>query len=200
VAAPPLERSLDPRVERSRQVILRAALGELGEVGYGAFTIESVAARAAVGKSTIYRHWSGKLALIADAFETLHEQGTPDLGTGSSREILERIARHVAEVVVSSTFSACIPALIEGAERDPELRKFHHRFQLEARQPLIRVIEEGVAVRALPPDIDPELAAVALLGVIFYRRLMTSEPFNPAAARELVNTVLGPNPQRARGL
>jgi AcrR family transcriptional regulator len=45
----------DPRVERSKQVILRAALAELGEVGYGAFTIESVAARAAVGKSTIYR-------------------------------------------------------------------------------------------------------------------------------------------------
>jgi TetR/AcrR family transcriptional regulator, regulator of autoinduction and epiphytic fitness len=191
-------RILDPRIERSRQVILRAALDELGEVGYGAFTIESVATRAGVGKSTIYRHWSEKLALIADAFETLHEQGTPDLGSGSPRKILERIVRHVAEVVASSTFSTCIPALIDGAERDPELRKFHNHFQMEARRPLIAVIEEGVAAGAFPPHIDPELAALALLGVIFYRRLMSSEPFDPACAGELVNTVLGPKPRRAR--
>ena len=63
-------RGADPRVERSRQVILAAALGELGEAGYGAFTIESVAARAGVAKSTIYRHWPDKITLIADAFET----------------------------------------------------------------------------------------------------------------------------------
>src|SRR5215469_377784 len=107
------ENSRDPRIERSRQVILRAALDELGEVGYGAFTIESVAARAGVGKSTIYRHWPGKLALIADAFETFHEQAIPDLTSGSAHEILERILSHVAEVVAGSIFSACIPALIE---------------------------------------------------------------------------------------
>jgi TetR/AcrR family transcriptional regulator, regulator of autoinduction and epiphytic fitness len=70
----------DPRVERSKQVILRAALAELGEVGYGAFTIESVAARAAVGKSTIYRHWSGKLALIAGSPLASEDSDTPDLG------------------------------------------------------------------------------------------------------------------------
>ena len=62
---------VDPRVERSRRVILEAVLEELGEVGYGAFTIEGVAARAGVGKSTIYRHWAGKLELVEDAFRTL---------------------------------------------------------------------------------------------------------------------------------
>src|SRR5205807_9252928 len=61
----------DPRIERSRRVILEAALAELGEAGYGALTIESVAPRAGVGKSTIYRHWSGKLTLVEDAFRTL---------------------------------------------------------------------------------------------------------------------------------
>ena len=71
---------VDPRVERSRMVILEAAVEELAEVGYGGVTIESVAARAGVGKSTIYRHWPDKLALIADAFETFHVQMVPDLG------------------------------------------------------------------------------------------------------------------------
>src|SRR5580765_4898345 len=61
----------DPRIERSRRVILEAVLDELGAAGYGALTIESVAARAGVGKSTIYRHWAGKLELVEDAFRTL---------------------------------------------------------------------------------------------------------------------------------
>src|SRR6266516_1689292 len=58
----------DPRVERSRRVILEAVLEEQGDVGYGALTIESVAARAGVGKSTISQHWSGKMDLVEDAF------------------------------------------------------------------------------------------------------------------------------------
>ena len=50
------------------------ALSELAAVGYGAFTIEAVARRSGVAKSTIYRHWPGKLALIADALDTLNVQ------------------------------------------------------------------------------------------------------------------------------
>src|SRR5690242_15299150 len=103
--------AIDPRIERSRQLILRAALAELGESGFGAFAIESVAARAGVGKSTIYRHWPDRLALIGDAFTTLHVEEGPDLGSGTPRERVERIVRHVASVVAGSTFSACIPAL-----------------------------------------------------------------------------------------
>jgi TetR/AcrR family transcriptional regulator, regulator of autoinduction and epiphytic fitness len=183
--------AIDPRIERSQQLILKAALDELGDAGYGAFTIESVAARAGVGKSTIYRHWPDKLALIADAFLTFHEQQGPDLGSGNPRDRVERIVRHVAEVVAGSTFSACIPALIDGAERDGNLRKFHHRFQTEARRPLIDIIAEGVVAGDFAKTIDPELAACALLGTIFFRRLMTSTPFERERARELVDTVLG---------
>src|SRR5437588_2845228 len=172
-------------------VVLEAALEELGDVGYGAFTIESVAARAAVAKSTIYRHWSDKLALIADAFETFHEQMVPGIDSGSPRDRLERLVRHVAEVVVDSTFSVCIPALIEGAERDPRLREFHHRYSAERRQTLVDVIAEGIALGDFPPRLDPELAALALLGPIFYRRLMSGEAFDPNRAGDLVDTVLG---------
>jgi AcrR family transcriptional regulator len=179
-------------------VILGAALAELGEAGYGGFTIESVAARAGVGKSTIYRYWPDKLALIADAFATFHEQQGPDLSSGSPREKLERIVRHVAGVVAGSIFSACFPALIDAAERDPRLRKFHHRFQAEAKRPLIALLTEGVAAGDFRPGVDPELAGLALLGVIFYRRLMTSDPFDPAGAGSLIDTVVGPASPRPR--
>lgn len=185
-------RKADPRIERSRQAILSAALAELGDAGYGGFTIESVAARAGVGKSTIYRHWPDKLALIADAFQTFHEREDPDLTSGTPRERVVRIVRHVAEVVAGSTFSKCIPALIEGAERDRAVRKFHHRFQAEANKPLIAIIAEGVASGNFPAHIDPDIAAHALLGVVFYRRLMAGEPFDPTCAEELVDAVMGP--------
>jgi TetR/AcrR family transcriptional regulator of autoinduction and epiphytic fitness len=184
---------IDPRVERSRQVILQAALDELGEVGYGSFRIESVAARAGVGKSTIYRHWPDKLALIADAFETFHVQMVPGTESGSPRERVESLVRHVAEVFVDSTFSVCIPALIEGAERDPRLRAFHHQYSSQRRQSLIDVIAEGVAGGDFPASLDPELATLALLGPIIYQRLMSDEPFDPDRAIDLVDTVLGPS-------
>lgn len=182
---------IDPRVERSRQVILQAALDELGEVGYGTFRIESVAGRAGVGKSTIYRHWRDKLALIADAFETFHVQMVPSIEDLSPRERVRSLVRHVAEVFVDSTFSVCIPALIEGAERDDRLRSFHHEYSAERRQGLIDVIAEGVASGDFPADLDADLAALALLGPIIYCRLMSGEPFDPDRANDLVDIVLG---------
>jgi TetR/AcrR family transcriptional regulator, regulator of autoinduction and epiphytic fitness len=186
----PAKREVDPRIERSREVILSAALEELGEIGYGGFTIESVAARARVGKSTIYRHWPDKLALIAAAFQTFHESSLPDVESGSPREKVARVLRHVATVVSSSTFSSCIPALIDAAERDRSLRKFYIRFQREARQPLIKVIADGVVDGSFPSRIDPEIAAFALLGAIFFCRLMTSKRFDPNNAEKLIATVL----------
>jgi TetR/AcrR family transcriptional regulator, regulator of autoinduction and epiphytic fitness len=172
-------------------VILEAAVDELAEVGYGGVTIESVAARAGVGKSTIYRHWPDKLALIADAFETFHVQMVPDIGDRSAREAVETLLSHVAEVVLDSTWSRCIPALIEGAERDQRVREFHHLYSAERRQALINVIARGIEQGEFRRGLDPELATVALLGVIFYRRLMTEEPLAPDGAGELVELILG---------
>ena len=181
----------DPRVERSRMVILEAVVGELADKGYGGVTIESVAARAGVGKSTIYRHWPDKLALIADAFETFHVQMVPDLGDRTARESVELLLSHVAEVVLDSTWSRCIPALIEGAERDPRVQAFHHRYNAERRQALIDLIARGVDAGEFRSGLDPELATVALLGAIFYRRLMTGEPLPAHGAGELVELILG---------
>jgi TetR/AcrR family transcriptional regulator, regulator of autoinduction and epiphytic fitness len=171
-------------------VILKAAVEELGEVGYGSVTVESIAARAGVGKSTIYRHWRDKLALIADAFETFHEQMVPDLGDVPVRKAVALLIHHVAEVVVDSTFSRCIPALIEGAERDARMRDFHHRYSAERRRALTELIERGIREGEIDPAVDPELATVTLLGAIFYRRLMTPEPFDPDDAAKLVDLIL----------
>jgi len=171
-------------------LILKAAVEELAEVGYGRVTIESIAARAGVGKSTVYRHWSDKLALIADAFETFHEQMVPDLGDLCAREAVALLIHHVAEVVVESTFSRCIPALIEGAERDGRVREFHLRYSAQRRQALIDLIARGVKAGEISDAVDPELATTALLGAVFYRRLMSERPLNPDEAGRLVALIL----------
>jgi TetR/AcrR family transcriptional regulator of autoinduction and epiphytic fitness len=188
--APP-KPTVDPRIERSRQVILQAVLEELSELGYGALTIESAARRAGVGKATIYRHWPNKIALIGDAFKLLQQQRDPELVTGSPREKLERILRHVADVVADSPFSSCLPALIDGSERDRALRRFHHNFQTEARKPLIDLISSGIDTGDFPPRIDPETGAFALLGAIFFCRLMTDTPFSEERIPALIETVFG---------
>ena len=182
----------DPRVERSRRVILQAALAELGERGYGAFTIESVAARAGVGKATVYRHWEGKLPLIADAFQTLNVQPAAPEEGGTPRERVGRLMKHLVEGMIDSPFAACVPALIDAAERDPEVRRFHHAYNAKRRQRLVEAIAAGITAGDFPPSLDPEIAALALVGPIFYRRLMTGQPFDPGRVAALIETVLGP--------
>jgi TetR/AcrR family transcriptional regulator of autoinduction and epiphytic fitness len=187
--APGAAAELDPRVERSRRVILGAVLDELGEVGYGALTIEAVAARAGVGKSTIYRHWPGKLELVEDAFRTLKAPvAVPD--QGSLRDRLIAVIEQVACLVARSTYSTCMPALIDAAERDPNVRDFHSRFSAERRAALVGLLRDAVQTGELPATTDPELLADALVGPILLRRLMLSQPVGPEIAAALVDQLL----------
>src|SRR5262249_12643024 len=133
----------DPRIERSRRVILEAVLEELGEGGYGAFTIESVAARAGVGKSTNYRPWAGKAALRQDAFRTMKAQAQIPM-TGSVRERVTAFLEQMALLAEESVYSHCMPALIDAAERDPQVRDFHCKFSEERMRALVDVLEEGI--------------------------------------------------------
>jgi AcrR family transcriptional regulator len=192
-------RVTDPRIERSRRLVLEAALAELATLGYGGFTIESVAARSGVAKSTIYRHWPSKLPLIADAFESLNVQpqaaGTNEL-PHAARERIAQLLQHLAAVMRDSQFSACIPALIDAAERDRAVRKFHHRYSARRMESLVRAVAEGIATGELSADLDPALAALALVGPIFYCRLMKGDAFPPERVADLVRTVLGPPPKR----
>jgi AcrR family transcriptional regulator len=179
----------DPRVERSRRVILEAVLVELGEVGYGAMTIEGVAARAGVGKSTIYRHWPGKLELVEDAFRTVKaELAVPTQGT--IRERILSVMHQIADLVAESTYSACMPALIEAAERDAKVHEFHCRFSSERRAVLVAVLRSAVESGELVAGTDPEILADALVGPILMRRLMLGLPVSREMATGLVDQLL----------
>lgn len=182
--------SVDPRVTRTRQVVLTAVVEELAAVGHSQFTIESVAARCGVGKSTIYRHWDGKSQLIADAMRTLNTQPAPR-ADGSPRQRIRQLMHHLAEALTEGVLGPAIPALIEAAERDPELRDLVHRYSTDRRRSLVDAITAGIDEGILAPALDPDLAAQALSGAIFYARLMTATPMDDATVDRLMTTVLG---------
>ena len=187
----------DPRVLASRQRVLTAALEELAETGYGGFAIESVCRRSGVAKSTLYRHWPGKLELIADALRALNTQpGSRDavepVAEHSPRERVDAIVRHLARGFSGSLVADCTPALVDAAERNPEIRELFHRYTSERRQALVDALRVGVEAGDFPAHLDPELASAALAGAVMYRRLMTEAPLDVHEVDSLVTTVLGP--------
>lgn len=190
-----VETHVDPRITESRRRVLTAALEELAEAGYGGFAIESVCRRSGVAKSTVYRHWPGKLALIADALRSLNVQpGSADdpLTGRTPRQRVIAIVGHLATAFTGSTVADCTPALIDAAERNDELRELFHRYNAERRRTLVAAVRDGITAGDFPPGADPDLAATALAGAVIYRRLLTPTALDPAEVEDLVNTVLGP--------
>jgi AcrR family transcriptional regulator len=183
---------MDPRIRRTRGTVLTAALQVLANRGFAEFSMEAVAEASQVAKSTIYRHWPSKLALLRDALEELNQQPRAELGAGSARERVERLLGHLASTLAGSVLSACIPALIEAAERHPEVAGFLHSYSERRRAALTGVIQGGIEAGEFPAHLDPALASLALSGPIFYRRLMTASPFPPGDVPSLVRQVLGP--------
>jgi TetR/AcrR family transcriptional regulator, regulator of autoinduction and epiphytic fitness len=186
-----LTREPDPRLERTRQAVLDAALDLLVETSYGDLTVEAVAARSGVAKSTIYRHWPGGRAdLVHDAFQEL-EPPTVVPTEGTVRERVTSLLEQFASTVYKSRWSLCLPALIEAAERDPVTRELHGKMSERGRRRLVELLEEGVLNGELPAGLDAELVAEAIAGPIILRRLMSLDPLEPSRVRTLVEQVLG---------
>lgn len=183
---------VDPRIRRTRDAVLPATLKVLADRGFANFTMEAVAEVAGVAKSTVYRHWPTRLALLADALEDLNRQPDVKIERGTVRRRIERLLEHLATALSDSVLSGCFPALIEAAERHPEVAEFLHQYSERRRSTLTAVIREGIAQGELPGHLDPELAALALSAPIFYRRLMTATSFPVAEVPDLVRQVLGP--------
>lgn len=184
--------SVDPRVERTREAVLGATLDELGESGYGALTIEGVARRARVGKATIYRHWDGKLELVADAVRMLKQMPRPP-DSDDHRERIVGLLRALAEHVCDSRYASVVPALIEASLTDPEVREFHVRTSAERLAFTVGMLDEARAAGHLRPDADTTQLAEALVAPIFFRRLMAELPYPPEAVDRLVAVVLDPH-------
>lgn len=183
---------MDPRIQRTRDTVLPATLSLLADRGFADFTMEGVAEATGVSKSTLYRHWPTKLSLLRDALEELNRQPNVELEGKPARVQVERLLEHLVAALSVSVVGACIPALIEAAEHHREVAEFLHEYSDRRRSTLTAALRRGIEEGEFPAHLDPELAALALSGPIFYRRLMTDNPLPVRDIPSLVQQVLGP--------
>jgi TetR/AcrR family transcriptional regulator, regulator of autoinduction and epiphytic fitness len=180
---------MDKRIKKTMTVAREAALDVLAARGFAAFTMEAVAEQSHISKSTLYRHWPDRIALLSDALETLNVQPgqTEPLQPNELRERVAELVTHLASVFENSRIAGVMPALIEAAEHHPQVASFLHEYSAKRRQTLVGLFKEGVDIGELDLDFDPELAALVLSGPIFYCRLMSPVPFPKEKVGALVD-------------
>jgi AcrR family transcriptional regulator len=178
---------LDRRSPRCHLAILDATVELLAEVGVARLTIEGVAARAGVGKTTVYRHWPSKAELVIEAFGSLIATVKP-APTGDLRTDLVERVRAVVGAVSRPPLAAILPSLVDAAERDPELGELCRQFTAHRRRSLLDLLEAGAEQGSVTGDV--ELLADLLAGPVFYRRLIARSPVDDDYAERLVDTLL----------
>ncbi len=176
-SSPPRPTRVDSRIERSRQTVLSAALELLGESGVGGFSVDEVARRSGVAKTTIYRHWPTREALVVETCSQLSdEQEIPD--TGSLEGDLTAILTNIAHLLQTANWSAVLPSIIDSAERDPEFAELVSQIQRGHAAPLREALRRATSKGELPARTDLSTTVAALLGPLFYRRWFSREPID----------------------
>jgi AcrR family transcriptional regulator len=177
-----------PRSEKAQKAILDATLALLAETGISALTMEGVAARAGVGKATIYRRWSSKLPLVVEAITTLPELRSP--ATGTFRSDLRHIVDDLARIFRSSPLGRVLAHLAAERGSDAEVDEAVGRYVVLRRQPLVDVVRRGLAQGDLPASLDPEVLTDLLVGPIVNRVLFSRQRVDAAFIDRVIDNVL----------
>lgn len=166
------------RSARVRETVLEAAFAELTSVGYAALTVEAVAARAGVNKTTIYRRWPTLDDLLLDALTSWSVEALPAPDTGSIETDLLALGRELADVLNGGVGRQVAAMVLTAGLRSPDLseatrRYFHH--QAERAAPTIaRAVERG----ELPARCDPGALLATFRAPLFYRMVTTGDPID----------------------
>ena len=176
-----------PRSEASRQATLAAALELAADVGYGRLTIEGIAARAGVGKQTIYRWWPSKADILLEAGAAKADLHVPVTDHGSYRADLRAFLEASYQMAGHPGLADVLRALMAEAQIDPE---FGDRFRaafLERRREALAVITDRARERGDLP-VRPAAGTVAdiVFGTIWYRTLATRQPLDADLVDDLV--------------
>jgi AcrR family transcriptional regulator len=178
------------RSARSQAAILKAAYELCQEQGYARLTIEGIAARAGVGKQTIYRWWPSKGAVLLDVFVEQITGRLDAAGTGSPLGDLRRRVRVTAEVLADNAIGPHIAGLLGDAQGDPALaHELHERLVAPARAQHRELIRAAQVRGELRADMDADLMADALFAPLWFRLLVTRAELSPKFADDIVDTV-----------
>lgn len=178
----------DPRVARSKESVLQATRELLAERGVGDTTIEAISERSGVAKTTIYRHWEGKGAVVFDVIQEM--QGQPPLpDTGTFKGDLTALAVALARGLSESGWSSLLPSLIDAAQRDEDLSKLHKEFAADRHRSLQRIVSRARDRGEIRDGVSDDDVLELIAGPLFYRRLMTEKTITSARARRIVDFI-----------
>ncbi|MEU0660854.1 TetR/AcrR family transcriptional regulator [Streptomyces lavendulocolor] len=188
------------RSERSRRAIYDAALALVGEIGYAKTTIEGIAARAGVGKQTIYRWWPSKAAVLLEAFVDLGVQANEALGGDAESEIpdtgdieadLKLVLRATVDEMNDPRHDAPSRALAAEGVVNPELgARFVEQLLEPQLQLYVKRLSAAREAGQVRPEIDPRIALELFVGPLTHRWLLRTAPLTHAYADSLVEYAL----------
>ena len=178
-----------PRSERRHKAILKTAMDLVTDLGFRAVSIESIAAAAGVAKTTIYRRWPNKAAVVMDAFmERLLRTQFPK--TMRVTDSIRLQMRSMAKAFRTKD-GAVVKALLAEAQFDAELATaFRERWTLPRRNIALDVLQKAISQGELRPDIDLEATIDLLYAPTYYRLQMGTAPLSDAYIDEIFDQVM----------
>lgn len=177
------------RSRRAESAILESTIALLAELGFGGLTIDGIAARAGVGKATIYRHWSSKAEVAVEAFRSfIPPLDDPD--TGSLADDVRSVVHQIVDGLSHSPLAGTLPSLVEAAERDPEVERLFKEFGGTRRAVLQGILTRAAERGELREGLDHDVAIDLLVGPIFTRRLVSRAPVTRKHADAVLDLVL----------
>jgi AcrR family transcriptional regulator len=178
------------RGSKVRTAVLAATIEELADRGYTDLTIENVARRAGVHKTTVYRRWDDRERLVVEALAEHVATEAPISECGSIEHDLRALALSLIELLEGRTGQAIIAVMLSDARRIPEIARirdkmFRDRFE-RARPVVVRAIESG----ELPAETDPSEVIKTLIAPIYFRILVAGKPADIQTADHAVAVTL----------
>lgn len=170
------------RSARVRAAVLAATLDELAESGFSGLTIENIAVRAGVHKTTIYRRWETPRQLVFEAATSLHDAEAPIPDTGSIETDLRIFIRDLARLLSGQPGAKLIATIFSEASRFPEIRSMKRQFWAGRIQLAESMVTRALARGELPAGTDAAEVIQALAAPLHYRLLVTGQPVDDQVA------------------
>jgi len=165
---------IDPRIERTRRVVLSATADVVAERGYDNTTIEGISDRCGVARSTIYRHWPDKTQLVIEAVKN-RLMIDPEIDTGSVAGDIEEFLGQLVAWFADDAVVTIALSMLAAAHHDPNMGRLNTDATRARRDHLVRIIERGKDRGELPADLDAAEAVADLAGAVFYKRVVLNE-------------------------
>ena len=181
-----------PRDLARDQAIRNAAVTLMHEVGFDRTTMDEIAVRAKVSKTTVYRRWKNKQELISDVVAEHSSYSIPSIDTGSLRgDLIELISAHIDQL--NGPEGALMMGLMTSAQRDPEIAKLVMECAPSDQDPQVdQLIERALKRGDISKNANFELIAESVSAIIMHRLLITRQTVNRKYIEALVDGLLIP--------